>query len=150
MVVALVSCVSLKLSEAVPAMDLYCSSWFKKAKKYVMRNYKKWFILSAEYGLVDPSVIISPYEKTLNKMKKIDRIKWAERVFNQIQKEDRIRKRIDVFAGSRYREFLLPLLETDGYEIGIPLKGLKIGEQLQWFQRKIREEELVFSKEIFL
>jgi hypothetical protein len=44
------------------------SDWFLKARHYVDQSGAPWFILSAEYGLVPPDQVISPYERTLNTM----------------------------------------------------------------------------------
>lgn len=37
------------------------------------------------------------------------------------------------FAGKRYREYLVPLLQEVGYTVEVPLMGLRIGQQLAWF-----------------
>jgi hypothetical protein len=67
-VVYLVSCVSQKRKQACPARELYVSDWFLKARRYTERSGCRWFILSAEYGLVAPDRVIAPYERTLNTM----------------------------------------------------------------------------------
>jgi hypothetical protein len=38
-----------------------------------------------------------------------------------------------MFAGMRYREFLMDYLCDRGVDVEIPLEGLRIGEQLSWF-----------------
>ena len=75
----LVSCVSKKKDKKTPAKDLYVSDWFRKARTYVELSGHPWFILSAEYGLLDPGEVIEPYERTLNKMPIRERRAWAER-----------------------------------------------------------------------
>jgi hypothetical protein len=40
---------------------------------------------------------------------------------------------IIVFAGARYREFLIDYLKRRAQRITVPLEGLRIGEQLAWF-----------------
>jgi len=130
--ICLVSCVSMKSTQAKPARDLYLSPWFLKARKYAERNSSVWYILSAEHGLVPPEQVIAPYEKTLNKMGVRDRKHWASKVVSELR--NRIQPTYDVIilAGQRYREFLMEDLKILCASILVPLEGKKIGEQLQW------------------
>lgn len=80
----LVSCVSRKTPYPAPAQDLYTSTWFQKARAYVLRSDSPWFILSAEHGLVHPDDVLIPYEMTLNNMSAAERRAWAEMVQNQM------------------------------------------------------------------
>lgn len=41
-------------------------------------------------------------------------------------------KRVVLLAGIRYREFLVAPLCVRGVTVEIPMKGLRIGEQLKW------------------
>lgn len=134
----LVSCVSKKRSTAAPARDLYSSTWFVKARRFVEFTGSPWFILSAEYGLVDPGAVVAPYERTLNAMGVGDRRSWASCVLGQLEPRLAGFERIVVLAGERYREFLVPALESR-CEVVIPLQGLGIGEQLGWFTERERE-----------
>ena len=63
----LVSCVSKKQNSAQPARELYVSAWFLKARAYAEAHGERWFVLSAEHGLLRPDDVIHPYEKTLNR-----------------------------------------------------------------------------------
>lgn len=82
--IALVSCVKTKAERACQAEDLYTSAWFTKARSLIERSGLKWFILSAEHGLVDPKTVITPYEKALNRMGVAERKAWGERVIAQL------------------------------------------------------------------
>lgn len=44
-----------------------------------------WFILSAEYGLLEPDAEVEPYERTLNTMSVSDRREWARRGFQPLK-----------------------------------------------------------------
>jgi len=135
----LVSCVGQKLESAAKAKDLYVSDWFTKARRYVERACSPWFILSAEYGLVDPESTISPYEKTLNTMGIAARREWAKRVVAQMKLELPSCYEIVVFAGARYREFLMDYLKGRARRVRVPLEGLRIGEQLSWLTTHLPE-----------
>jgi hypothetical protein len=134
-VIFLVSCVSKKRSAPSKARDLYVSDWFTKARTYVERTGTPWFILSAEHGLIRPDAIISPYEKTLNTMGVRDRKAWANRVIGQMEQNLPAAKGVVLFAGQRYREFLLDYLHQRFTLVILPLEGLRIGEQLSWFSK---------------
>src|SRR5690606_27502820 len=112
--------------------DLYVSDWFSKARRYVESKGAPWFVLSARYGLVAPEDVIEPYELTLNTMGVADRRRWADRVLAQLPEKVPDPKRIVMLAGMRYRELLEPRLRAMGIDVQVPMKGLRIGEQLSW------------------
>ena len=136
----LVSCVSKKKDKACPAEDLYISDWFRKARAYVELKGHPWFILSAEYGLLDPSAVVEPYERTLNKMPIRERRAWAEQVVAQLRRKLDGVDRIVILAGARYREFIMEDLTNRVAQVEVPLEGLRIGEQLSWLSEKICHE----------
>ena len=47
-----------KRESRAPAAELYTSTWFKLARRYVEQTGSPWFILSAKYGLTDPRKVI--------------------------------------------------------------------------------------------
>ena len=128
----LVSCVRRKLSEPAPARLLYRSEWFNKVRTLVETQKADWLILSALYGVVAPDTCIAPYEKTLNSAGVAERRAWAEKVRRQLAPSVIGRRRVVIFAGQRYREFLVPALLNDGYQVDVPMANLRIGEQLAW------------------
>lgn len=130
--VYLVSCVSRKQERACQARDLYISSLFRKARAYIERSASRWYILSAEHGLVTPEQVIEPYERTLNRMGVADRRAWARRVATELADAEPELSRVVFLAGSRYREFLSPHLLDRGVAVSVPMQGLGIGEQLRW------------------
>lgn len=133
--VVFVSCVGKKRTCACPANDIYESAWFLKARVFAERTGHPWYILSAEHGLLHPDTVIAPYEKTLNTMGVRDRRAWAERVAAEIAAELPDLQHATILAGDRYREFLAPMLQARGMQVGVPMQGLRIGEQLSWLGR---------------
>lgn len=130
--IALVACVSKKNDKARPARDLYKSDWFLKASAYANRKSDNWFILSAKYGLVDPETVIEPYDETLNKMPIKSRREWSKKVLNSLIPQLGADDRVVFLAGMKYREFLVNPLRSHGFQVEIPMEGLRIGEQLRW------------------
>lgn len=134
--IGLISCVQKKGPVAAPAHDLYQSPLFKKSYAYAARHFDKVYILLAKYGLVEPTRVIAPYEQSLNKMTIAERLLWAIGVHRQLvpllQPEDVVY----FLAGLRYREPLAKMLPCK-YEV--PLKGLEIGYQLQWYNQQAEQ-----------
>lgn len=135
-IVALVSCVSAKLSRPAPAGDLYASPLFLKAREYAKRAAHSWYILSAEHGLLAPTTIIEPYEKTLNTMGRSARREWASRVGRQLQSVLEPGDTALFLAGQRYREEMESPLRARGVIVEVPMQGMRIGEQLSWLTRQ--------------
>jgi hypothetical protein len=134
--IALVSCVKSKQPNPAPARDLYTSALFRKMRAFAERNADRWFILSAEHGLVEPSQILAPYERTLNRMRRAERDEWASRVRAQPSETLPAGAEVTVLAGERYREGLVPFLRERGYFVSIPLEGLPFGKQLQFLSAR--------------
>ena len=133
--ICLVSCVGQKAERRCRAEDLYLSDWFVKARSYAEAAGYRWFILSAQYGLVAPDCEIDPYEMTLNNMPIIERREWAARVCGQLVNAVPDMTRAVFLAGAKYREFLVDPLIQRNVEVSIPMEGLRIGEQLSWFNQ---------------
>lgn len=130
--IVLVSCVKSKLSHSAPARALYTSAWFRKVRDIVEASGAHWFVLSSRYGLVAPDVEIAPYDYTLNTLGVAERRDWATSVLDKLLPEMASETRVVMFAGYRYREFLVEPLRQRGIEVEVPMANLTRGEQLAW------------------
>jgi hypothetical protein len=133
--VYLISCVAEKRALECPAESLYCSDLFRKARAYVLRKMDpgdKWYILSAKHGLLHPQTIVGPYNETLNTMCKPDRLEWARRVTSELRSSLDPDDVVVFLAGQRYREFLEPSVLALGCRVSVPMRRMRIGEQLHW------------------
>ena len=138
--VVLVSCVSMKNKTRSPAKDLYISPWFKSARRLAEDTGVPWYILSAKYELLHIDETISYYNKTLSasgpkefRMNAAERRAWAKKVQRQIQEELPSIDKVIFLAGARYREHLVPWLESRGVEVCAPLKHIQgLGPQANW------------------
>lgn len=139
----LVACVGEKLPLASAAKDLYVSDWFKKARAYVegqLKDQDSWYILSAKYFLVSPDRQIEPYELTLNKMTRMERLAWADNVWAQLREILCPQDTVEFLAGRRYREFLVERVE--GICVAaVPMSNLAIGMQKKWLKERIEEAD---------
>lgn len=124
-----------KRASAAPAGDLYTSTLFTGLRRYAERVADRWFILSAKHGVLEPSAVTEPYELTLNTMAKKDRLEWAGRVQQQLDKVLAPGCEVVLLAGARYREGVEPYLRAKGHPVSIPLEGLPLGKQLQWLSQ---------------
>ena len=134
--ICLVSCVSKKRDQPCEAKNLYISALFEKSRAWAEQHADRWFILSAKYGLISPESVIPPYEQTLNRMGVADRRAWAKSVAKELQREVRPGDQVVFLAGQKYREGLEPVLRQLGVRVEIPMKHLRIGEQLSWLSHQ--------------
>lgn len=127
----LVSCVAQKAPARVRAADLYQSDWFRKARAYVQSTGCRWFILSAEHGLLHPDTPVEPYDATLAAMGARGRRDWGGQVAGQLDTAlgTAFRGPIIFLAGRHYRT---PLLAYAGSRARVPMEGLGIGQQKAW------------------
>lgn len=135
----MISCVSKKLKHKARAEDLYISPFFKLSLKYACKlKPDEIFILSAKHGLLALDDEIDPYDVTLNNMRAIQRKKWADKVKEQLKtKADLKKDHFIILAGEKYRQYLIPYLES--YEI--PLREVGgIGKQLEFLKNEIGHE----------
>lgn len=128
--VGLVSCVKKKMSHAAEARDLYISPLFQMSRKIVEQRCRRWFILSALHGLVEPTQVIAPYEKSLTNALRAERQQWSQGVFDRFCEAVPPGIDVELFAGQRYAEFLVPLLAARGHTVRDPLRGLSMGRRL--------------------
>lgn len=127
--IVLISCVSKKLQHKAKAKDIYVSTLFKLNLKYANSLCPdSIYILSAKYGLLSLEQEIEPYEQTLNNMPTRDIQVWASQVLRELNAITSLDENEFIFlAGEKYRKYLLSQIRN----VQVPLKGLRIGEQLQ-------------------
>lgn len=136
MKIALISCTKLKESVPCEAGKMYRkSTLFSKAIKYIeQKDYDNWFI----YGLLNKEEIIAPYDLTLNNMRTSERKSWTKLVLSQMEDIQEKVTQVDFYAGTKYREHLIPALEQKGIVCNVPLEGKAIGEQLQFYKENTK------------
>ncbi len=65
----------------------------------------------------------------------------AERVKNRLDKIISTGDAVIILAGNEYRKLLLDFFNEKGCKVEIPMKGLKIGEQLNWLKQQLEHSE---------
>jgi hypothetical protein len=131
----LVGCVATKLERPAPARDLYSSPLFRFRRAHAERSGLPWLILSAEHGLVEPDRVIEPYDTALASLPAARRAGWGEGIAAGLERRfgDLGGLTFEVHAGSDYVEAIRGPLRRRGAELSVPLRGMAIGEQLQWY-----------------
>jgi Family of unknown function (DUF6884) len=131
----LVACVKEKLSVPAAARDLYVSPLFRKERAYAERSGRRWFILSAEHGLVAPDEWLAPYERYLPDTPSAFRQAWGMWVAERLDLlAGPLRTQvIEIHAGSAYIDPLRGHLATKGARLLEPLAGLTMGQRLAWY-----------------
>lgn len=137
--ICLVACAARKHEGVHAAKDLYDSALFQKSRRFAESRADIWYILSAKHGLLDPEKRIGKYDNTLNTMSKLERADWSDKVLSDLSKLIASGDRVIILAGKNYREFLEQRLRNLGIDIKVPMEGMRIGQQLQWLHRNIRE-----------
>jgi hypothetical protein len=135
--IGLVSCGKAKCDHAAPASDLYTSTLFRKVSAYAAESYDGWSILSAKHHLLEPAQVIAPYDLSLKELGTAQRKVWATQVCRQLREryppDGASRPEFYLHAGAGYRQLLVDYLHEHGYAVHVPLVGLGIGQQLQWY-----------------
>ena len=135
--IVLVACAKKKRKAEAAAEDLYTSALFRKARQYAERRAARWFILSALHGLVEPKVVLKPYNVTLRSYRKKEREEWAQaKVLPALLSQAPEGSRIVILAGRIYFEHLEPELVRRGYRVEIPMRGMDIYEMLRFLKSK--------------
>ena len=138
-----ISCVSKKNNVSCLAQDMYISDLFTKSLSYAKTLNGHIRILSAKYGVLELNDFISPYNLTLNSMSEEEKKNWANRVIQQLKaKHVDFNEKAVFLVGQNYRKYLISYFSN--YEI--PIEGLPIGKQLQWYKNNL-ESKGPFKKE---
>lgn len=137
MKIALIGCAKQKANKPQKARELYISPLFVKSLEYAEKiNVDKIYVLSAKYGLVPIDKVIEPYEKTLNNMKKNERVEWANEVLSELSKvSDIMKDEYYILAGKNYYENIYKRLKN----VKIVMEGLQLGQRLQFLNKELSQ-----------
>ncbi len=136
--IALIGCVKTKLDRPIQARDLYVSQLFARRRAYAERHANRYYILSAEYGLVRPETVLAPYDTALAEQSGDYRRAWGQWVLAKLIRAEHVLRDllIEIHAGDEYAQAVVPLLAQSGATVRRPLAGLPLGEQLAWYDRQ--------------
>ena len=147
MKIAIISCSARKLNFACSAKEMYSpSSTFSLSLEYAKKFADQIFILSAKYGLIDPNMEIVPYNLNLAALSKQERINWAERVIEELQKVSDIENdHFTLLAGKNYYQLLIQKINN----YSLPLEHDSLGNRPGALRRLIEEFDAAEAKTSF-
>ncbi|MBN2157710.1 MAG: peroxide stress protein YaaA [Candidatus Lokiarchaeota archaeon] len=135
-IMILTSCSKSKLDRSSKAIELYQGQLFKMIVKLSRKIDAKLKILSAKYGLIDSDDVIEPYEKRIETMQDILRLKSATN--DQFEKYLQNYDKILVIMGKKYRKVVEDYLDHPKVVIAIDKRG--IGGYLQLISTLLKKE----------
>jgi hypothetical protein len=132
--VVLVGCSSSKAPAARPAGELFTGAAFTKARDLAQRGSAPWYVLSAKFGLLDPTEVVAPYDVYLADQPPQYRTAWGAWVVAQLGLRQSLAGAVvEVHAGRAYCEPLIAPLAAAGATLVEPLAGLSQGRRLAWY-----------------
>lgn len=136
--VLILGCVKTKGPVPAKAKDLYISPMWTKRRRYAEATGKPWFIYSAEHGIIEPEMVIEPYDVAMSGLPR-ERVR-AKGIQATAQLEALIGplrgKVIEVHAGASYVRSIAEPLARRGAILSNPLGQRKFGPQLHWYDQQ--------------
>jgi len=137
----ILGCSGKKRNNRSPASDLYLSDRFTIGRNICKEYSEKWLILSAKYGLIDPSAIVDPYDLTLSDLDNRSVEKWVIEVSNDI-KSVLLEKQPVIFIGDpTYFKDVSKNLIKQNIIIYIPFKHISKFRRCEWLKGCLRESK---------
>lgn len=135
--IVLISCGSSKLNKKAQAQHLYTGNVFRMTLQYAKAlNPDEIFIVSAKYGLVELTTELEPYDLTLKICTNNYVRSWAKMVIQSLsEKTDLKTDHFIILTGNMYYKYLIGKMLN--YEI--PFAHLKIGERLQFMNKRLKK-----------
>lgn len=130
--IVVIGCGAAKLDHAAPAAELYTGQHFRvcRSTAEALAAPGCWFILSARYGLVEPTAVLEPYDLILGQP---GAVQWPL-VRRQALRLGVYGDRVTALCGAAYADLLFHVFR----DVRRPLAGLGIGQQ-RGMMRALRE-----------
>src|SRR3977135_3895586 len=107
-------------------------------RAYAEASRRPWLILSAKHGLVEPGRTLRPYDLALGDLRASQRRAWGQRAVDSLQERFGSLEgaMFEVHAGAAYRDAIEGPLADRAARLTMPLAGLPLGRQLQWYSQQ--------------
>jgi len=130
----LVGCSATKHEGPCAAADLFAGTGFVKARAYAEQSGLPWLILSAKWGVLDPTDVISTYHVYLPEQAPSYRQAWGAWAVEQLLRAYPAGQlTVEIHASAAYVEPLRIPARRVGIGLVEPLTGLRQGERLAWY-----------------
>lgn len=147
-----VGCGRAKLDRPAPARELYTGNLFRAARQYAEASGAEWKILSALHGLIDPAVVIGPYDYRIGQTTgtpwsyyrpEFERLCqvgystmppiWKDKSGNGHDLLNLSERTVEIYASGAYAIALRVALHGFPIKFEEPLDGLTMGGRLAWY-----------------
>lgn len=139
--VALVGCSSKKrfAPEPVSARELYVGRLARLGYQHAVDRGWDVHFLSALHHVVEPHQIVEPYDFSMARLNRRERIDWGRRVVGELVGLYVLaRVRLILFAGETYVQPIVLAMnearELDYWTLETPLRGLDLFGRFRWFR----------------
>lgn len=125
------------------------SPLFRRARDFCDREYGEWHVVTILHGLVAPHQVIGGDDPALHTLAAAERWQWAETIAQQLQARiDRSAEPLTfvLYASQRYADLLARAAPFATLEL--PLAGMRLGQQLRWYEQRLRIESRVLPRTI--
>lgn len=123
-----------KAHSPAAVIDFYRSPLFRKSILYAEQTYDRLYFYNAKDGLLLPDQIMEPYDVSIRTLSLGSRRAWGRKVIRELTtREDLSAAQLFLHGGKVYRNYLEPALGELGISFTVPLEGMSIGKQLQWY-----------------
>lgn len=127
--IIIAQCTNQKRDGEHCAGDLYDkSTLFRKQEAYADVAADRWFIQSAEYGLLQPTEVVESYDTHAKDLR--DAEQWGADIASALTRYTTPPATVELLGGAAYADPLTPELELRGFDVIEPLRGLGIGERM--------------------
>ena len=134
----LISCGKHKQLTPAPAAELYTSPRFRLSVNLPQRLGLPFSVLSAKYGLLQPSTPIEPYDLSLASQSREQKYIWAERILAQLTTTHSNIQRFVLLTDDDYRDDLVPLLLQKKLKVMEPLLGFERSQRISFLRHANR------------
>lgn len=141
-VVLLVSCGKHKCNSPCQAKDMYNSYRFQKLKMVAEKSNMKWYILSAQYGLLSPDDIIEPYDLCITNCAVDYKKWWANNIVQELSRYSKDTLFV-VAANEDYTQYIVPMLIAKGFRVSAPFIGRDENTVSDYLEKEFHIDETI-------
>src|SRR5688572_11673837 len=128
-----VGCGRKKARQAAEAQNLYVSRTFQLSRRVAEFNGDAWLVLSGRYGLLEPRVVVSPYDDYVGGWHHSKHLEWSTRVAQELLARTSSDDVVVVLARDQaYTKVVCSYLEQEGRTTLQPYQSLNKAQCHAW------------------
>ncbi len=131
--VAIIPCTNQKSDIAGPAREVWQGAHFQLTLAHAEMFYDKVLVLSYKYGLIDPDLVIEPYDVDIRYAAAKQRLEWWWEVREDIKELGETKpKLVALYTGHTERQRIVrEMVRNDIFNVIEPWENAKVGERMQ-------------------